>query len=104
MTDWNTRNAKKRQKPTPRMHQIGTRGKPAPDLDAIAKKADEYYDEPTFSCPDCLDTGFVMTTRRGPGKVYGKAEHPVTYSARCRCHESKRKWVPQPKGHDEIPI
>ena len=76
--------------------------KPAPDLDKIASKADEYFEEPTFSCLECLDTGFVMTTRLGPGKVYGKAKHRVMYSQRCQCQD-KRKWI-TPKVQDDIPI
>ncbi len=101
LTDWNIANAKKRQVATGRMKKLATRGK-APDLDKIAASAGEF-NEATYACADCSDTGYVTDTRPGPESVYGKKHEPVTYTRRCDCKIQAVKWH-QPPEHDDIPI
>ncbi|TFH49333.1 MAG: hypothetical protein E4H01_04475 [Lysobacterales bacterium] len=101
LSEWNRRRAKEGQR-MPRMKQLADNpGKP--DFDRIVANCAKYYAEPTFVCPSCLDTGFVIETRIGPGKIYGKAAKPTVYSLKCSCRSNTRRSF-KPQRLEDIPI
>ena len=91
LTEWNIRNAKKREKPVPRLKRL----KPV-NLDALAAKA-ESSEPAAFACLECSDTGFVLATRMD---ALGRESE---YSTRCLCAVAKRQQD-KPAARDDIPI
>jgi len=62
------------------------------DIERIATKYAEAYEEPTYSCIGCLDVGFVVRTRPGARAIYGKREQPIAYSHKCACKGERSRW------------
>ena len=98
LSEFNKRMAKERQ--PPRMKQLGD-NPGAPDFEKMLRYA-EQREEPTFKCPNCLDIGFIISTRTGPKATYGANPPPVTYSMKCPCQATKYKDFRPPE--QERPI
>lgn len=103
LTEFNKRRAKEKEGSNPPARLIQLGGKPI-DLEAMVERiAKNQAETPTYACLECFDTGFVITDRPGPGKVYGKAKQTITYSHRCACKSNTYKSIrAKPKG--DLPI